>query len=126
MASAGQGSNVYAPQINYDSRSFPNFDGLPQQWSSGAECITLFANLLPSVNHDGCFGIINEPYGPMIPSNILKPIMRKTRQQNRLLPIYVPPMPACGALFLSKMRLFLRACKKALIPANMMAANPQP
>ena len=61
--------------------------------------------------------------GQIAPSNMLKSIIRKTRQQNQPLPICVPPIPPCGVTFLSKMCLLLKACKKAVIPANMMAAN---
>ena len=61
---AGQGSTVYAPQISNDGRAFPNFDGLSQQWSSGAEYVALFPNLLLGVHRDHCYGIILAPDGP--------------------------------------------------------------
>jgi phenylpropionate dioxygenase-like ring-hydroxylating dioxygenase large terminal subunit len=63
-AYAGQGSTVYAPQISDDGRAFPNFDGLSQQWSSGAEYVALFPNLLFAVHPDHCYGIILMPDGP--------------------------------------------------------------
>jgi phenylpropionate dioxygenase-like ring-hydroxylating dioxygenase large terminal subunit len=61
---AGQGSTVYALQISNDGRAFPNFEGLSQQWSSGAEYVALFPNQLLVVHRDHCYGIILLPNGP--------------------------------------------------------------
>jgi len=63
-AYASPGSTVYEPQISDDGRAFPNFDGLSQQWSSGAEYVALFPNLLLGVHRDHCYGIILVPDGP--------------------------------------------------------------
>ena len=61
---AGQGTKVYAPQINDDGRHFPNFDGLSAKWNTGAEYVALFPNVLFGVHRDHYFSIILTPEGP--------------------------------------------------------------
>ena len=122
-AYAGQGSTVSALQLSNDGHAFPNIEGLSKQWSSGAEYVALFPNLLRVVHRDHCYGINWCLRGQILPLNILKSIMRKTRQQNQFLPICVTRILKCDAIFLSKMCLLLQACRKVVIPVNMMVAN---
>ena len=48
----GQGTTVYAPQINNDGKQFQNFDGLFEKWDAGAEYMALFPNVLLGVHRD--------------------------------------------------------------------------
>ena len=61
---AGQGSNVYNPQIADDGRQFPSFGKLSSKWDQGAEYCAFFPNVLLGVHHDHAFAIILTPAGP--------------------------------------------------------------
>lgn len=57
---SGQGSVVYDPKLDDSGRSFDNFEGLADQWASGAEYIALYPNLLLGVHRDHVFAILLE------------------------------------------------------------------
>ena len=120
---ASPGSTVYEPQISDDGRAFPNFDGLSQQWSSGAEYVALFPNLLLGVHRDHCYGIILVPDGP---NRTIKHAEIYYSQDAATKSAFAE-MRATNTTtwrhILSKMFLLLKACKRAVIPANMMVAN---
>lgn len=61
---AGQGSNVYNPQIADDGRQFPSFQDLSSKWDEGAEYCAFFPNVLLGVHNDHAFAIILTPAGP--------------------------------------------------------------
>ena len=61
---AGQGSNVYNPQIAEDGRQFPSFSKLSSKWDQGREYCAFFPNVLLGVHHDHAFAIILTPAGP--------------------------------------------------------------
>ncbi|MGC6516781.1 MAG: aromatic ring-hydroxylating oxygenase subunit alpha [Candidatus Puniceispirillaceae bacterium] len=61
---AGQGSDVYNPQIAEDGRQFPSFANLSSKWDKGAEYCAFFPNVLLGVHHDHAFAIILTPAGP--------------------------------------------------------------
>ena len=61
---AGQGSDVYNPQISEDGRCFPSFANLSAKWDKGAEYCAFFPNVLLGVHHDHAFAIILTPAGP--------------------------------------------------------------
>jgi choline monooxygenase len=122
-AYAGQGSTVYEPQVSNDGHAFPNFEGLSKQWSSGAEYVALFPNLLLGVHRDHGYGIISVLNGPNRTIEHFEIYYAQNAATKHFLPICVPPILKCGAIFLSKMYLFLKACRKAVIPANVMVAN---
>ena len=61
---AGQGSDVYNPQIADDGRQFPSFSQLSSKWDKGAEYCAFFPNVLLGVHHDHAFAIILTPAGP--------------------------------------------------------------
>jgi len=61
---AGQGSDVYNPQIADDGRQFPSFANLSSKWDKGAEYCAFFPNVLLGVHHDHAFAIILTPAGP--------------------------------------------------------------
>lgn len=57
---SGQGSVVYNPKLDDTGRAFANFDGLSEQWDSGAEYIALYPNLLLGAHRDHVFAILLE------------------------------------------------------------------
>ena len=61
---AGQGSEVYDPQIAADGRRFPAFENLSEKWDKGAEYCAFFPNVLLGVHNDFSFAIILTPAGP--------------------------------------------------------------
>ncbi len=61
---AGQGSDVYDPQIADDGRQFPSFANLSAKWDKGAEYCAFFPNVLLGVHHDHAYAIILTPAGP--------------------------------------------------------------
>ena len=61
---AGQGTMVYAPQVNDDGRRLPNFDSLSAKWGTSAEYVALFPNVLLGVHRDHFFAIVLTPDGP--------------------------------------------------------------
>ena len=60
---AGQGTNVYQPQITDDGRHFPRFAALSDKWEKGAEYVALFPNVLLGVHNDHAFAILLTPEG---------------------------------------------------------------
>ena len=60
---AGQGSNVYQPQITDDGRHFPRFAALSEKWEKGAEYVALFPNVLLGVHNDHTLAILLTPEG---------------------------------------------------------------
>ena len=61
---AGQGTMIYAPQVNDDGRRLPNFDSLSAKWGTSAEYVALFPNVLLGVHRDHFFAIVLTPDGP--------------------------------------------------------------
>ena len=84
---AGQGSNVYNPQIADDGRQFPSFSKLSSKWDQGAEYCAFFPNVLLGVHHDHAFAIILTPAGPIVPLNALSFTMRQMTSLKRLMTI---------------------------------------
>lgn len=60
---SGQGTTVYRPQLTHNGARFPDFDGLPTKWDSGAEYITLFPNVMLGAHRDHVYAILIEPDG---------------------------------------------------------------
>lgn len=58
---AGQGSYVYAPQLDETGKSFPVFSGLDAKWDKAAEYCALFPNVLYGVHKDHCYAILLIP-----------------------------------------------------------------
>ncbi len=59
-AFSGQGTVVYNPRLDPDL-SFPNFDGLPEKWDTGAEYVSLYPNVLIGIHRDHMYGIRLDP-----------------------------------------------------------------
>ncbi len=59
---SGQGTLVYAPSTHLGEAPFPNFDGLPEKWSTAAEYIALYPNVLFGVHRDHTFTIRLTPH----------------------------------------------------------------
>lgn len=57
---SGQGTVVYNPRLS-DTQSFPNFDGLPAKWDTGAEYVSLYPNLMLGIHRDHMFAIRLDP-----------------------------------------------------------------
>ncbi len=60
-AFSGQGTQVYRPMLAGDGRRFPEFGGLSEKWTEGAEYIALYPNVLLGVHKDHTFAIVLEP-----------------------------------------------------------------
>ncbi len=61
---SGQGTRVYAPQLDPAGRRFPDFPGLSERWDTAAEYIALYPNVLLGVHRDHVFAIRLDPLGP--------------------------------------------------------------
>jgi choline monooxygenase len=61
---AGQGSLVYNPILIESGPGLPDFPSLPEKWTSGAEYIALFPNLLLGIHRDHFFALRIEPLAP--------------------------------------------------------------
>jgi choline monooxygenase len=61
---SGQGSRVYQPMLSEDGRSFKSLEGLPSEWSTRAEYISLYPNVLLGIHHDHFFAVRLDPIGP--------------------------------------------------------------
>ena len=61
---AGQGSEVYNPQIAPDGRQFPIHQGLAEKWDTASEYCAFFPNVLFGVHKDHSFAIILHPLSP--------------------------------------------------------------
>lgn len=62
-AFAGQGTDVYNPQLDDSGRRFADFNGLSDKWDRAAEYVALFPNVLLGVHRDHFFVIHLEPIG---------------------------------------------------------------
>jgi len=62
---SGQGSWVYRQLKGDNGEVFPDFDGLPEFWDTGAEYIALYPNVLLGAQRDHAFAIVLEPVSHM-------------------------------------------------------------
>jgi choline monooxygenase len=60
---AGQVSLVYAPQLDAEGNGFPKVDGLSDYWTTRAEYIAVYPNLLFGIHADHWYGILLIPQG---------------------------------------------------------------
>jgi choline monooxygenase len=60
-AFSGQGTRVYNPRLSADGRRFPEFPGLTEAWSTRAEYVALYPNVLLGIHKDHFFSIRLEP-----------------------------------------------------------------
>lgn len=60
---AGQGTEVYKPNLAGGGQSFVDFPGLSEKWDNAAEYLALFPNVLFGVHRDHTFAIVLEPVG---------------------------------------------------------------
>lgn len=58
---SGQGTLVYQQLQDDSGKTFPDFDGLSDQWEKGAEYIAVYPNVLLGVHRDHLFAIVLEP-----------------------------------------------------------------
>ncbi len=61
---AGQGTRVYRQLAGEETRRFPDFPDLSENWDTQGEYIALFPNVLLGVHRDHSFAIVLEPDGP--------------------------------------------------------------
>ncbi|WP_238366144.1 aromatic ring-hydroxylating oxygenase subunit alpha [Mesobacterium pallidum] len=61
---SGQGSTVYRQLTGPEGAIFPDFDGLSDQWMTGAEYLAVYPNVLLGVHRDHAFAILLRPSGP--------------------------------------------------------------
>ena len=61
---SGQGTLVYAPQLDAAGQRFSNFSGLSPKWTAAAEYVALYPNVLLGVHRDHVFAILLEPLAP--------------------------------------------------------------
>ena len=59
-AFSGQGTVVYNPRLDPDL-AFPDFEGLPGKWDTGAEYVALYPNVLLGIHRDHMFAIRLDP-----------------------------------------------------------------
>ncbi len=63
-AFSGQGTRVYRQMAAGDGRpAFPDFAGLSERWSTGAEYVAAYPNVLLGVHRDHAFAILLVPQG---------------------------------------------------------------
>ncbi len=58
---SGQGTKVYNPKLDDSGRSFENFKNLAEKWSTCAEYIALYPNVLLGIHKDHFYAILLEP-----------------------------------------------------------------
>ena len=58
---SGQGTTVYNPKLDDSGRHFAQFQGLPEKWSSCAEYIALYPNVLLGIHKDHFYAILLAP-----------------------------------------------------------------
>ncbi|MEO4042874.1 aromatic ring-hydroxylating dioxygenase subunit alpha [Hoeflea sp. CAU 1731] len=58
---SGQGTLVYRPMLSKTGEKFDDFDGLGEKWTTGAEYVALYPNVLLGVHRDQTFAIILVP-----------------------------------------------------------------
>ncbi|MCG6858334.1 MAG: aromatic ring-hydroxylating dioxygenase subunit alpha [Salaquimonas sp.] len=58
---SGQLTRVYNPQLDETGRRFADFEKLDPRWSSNAEYLSLYPNVLMGVHRDHTFAIVLEP-----------------------------------------------------------------
>ena len=58
---AGQGTDVYAPDLELAGKRLADFPNLPERWASAAEYVALFPNVLLGVHKDHVFSIVLLP-----------------------------------------------------------------
>ncbi|WP_299350272.1 aromatic ring-hydroxylating dioxygenase subunit alpha [uncultured Shimia sp.] len=58
---SGQGTLVYQQLKGDDGTTFPDFEGLSDQWDQGAEYIAVYPNVLLGAQRDHAFAIVLEP-----------------------------------------------------------------
>jgi len=62
-AYSGQGTLVYRQLKGEGGTMFPDFEGLSEQWDTGAEYIAVYPNVLLGVHRDHIFAIVLQPMG---------------------------------------------------------------
>ncbi|MEQ8664418.1 MAG: aromatic ring-hydroxylating dioxygenase subunit alpha [Rhodospirillales bacterium] len=60
---AGQGTLVYRPIEDQDGRVFPYLSGIDSKWSTAAEYVAMFPNVLYGAHRDHWFAMLLEPHG---------------------------------------------------------------
>ena len=123
---AGQGSNVFKPQLDQEGRTFPAFEGLSTKWDTAAEYCAFFPNVLFGVHKDHCYAILLIPNGQPKPPNGSASIMQM--KQPLALPMQKrePPIPAFGKAYSLKILMWWRGCSAAAMPRHMMVGNSRP
>ncbi|WP_282605460.1 aromatic ring-hydroxylating dioxygenase subunit alpha [Pelagibius sp. Alg239-R121] len=58
---SGQGTTVYNPSLDNSGRQFSHFKGLSEKWSTCAEYVALYPNVLVGIHKDHFFSILLEP-----------------------------------------------------------------
>ncbi len=58
---AGQGSRVYAPDLDAAGRRFPDFPHTPADWATRGEYVALFPNVLLGLHRDHAFAMLLLP-----------------------------------------------------------------
>ncbi len=58
---SGQGTLVYQQLKGRENEVFPDFQDLDEKWSTGAEYISVYPNVLLGAQRDHCFAIILQP-----------------------------------------------------------------
>ncbi len=58
---SGQGTTVYNPKLDESGRNFAQFTGLPEKWSTCAEYVALYPNVLLGIHKDHFYAILLDP-----------------------------------------------------------------
>ncbi len=58
---SGQGTTVYNPKLDDSGRNFSHFKNLPEKWSTCAEYVALYPNVLLGIHKDHFYAILLEP-----------------------------------------------------------------
>ena len=61
---SGQGTRVYRQLAGEGGARFPDFEGLPARWDTGAEYVAAYPNVLLGAHRDHAFTIVLTPNGP--------------------------------------------------------------
>ena len=61
---SGQGTLVYRQLTAEDGTRFPDFEGLPPMWETGAEYVAVYPNVLLAAHRDHAYAMLIQPDGP--------------------------------------------------------------